>query len=260
MELCKTDIYFFISLIFNLFLFYKFYELKKITNVKEHFAVQDDVKAAINEVYQADVDAVRNLSALAIKLQAGGLTVAGELKTDGGLTVAGKLKAVGKISTNNLDPDNMPDGWGGGIRTLDLYSSGAIATGPDGKKVNAYINSAGDGQFNEVFVNGWVRPRNNTGIYFQEHGGGWHMADPTWIRAYNGKSVLCDSTIQAKTLVSAEDTSIVRDASIGRNLTVAGDIRCNRLLIGHWIIYQRGEDLAFASWSNPEHVRHTIKK
>jgi hypothetical protein len=200
MELCKSDIYFIILLIFNLFLFYKFYELKNITkeNVKESFVVQDDVKAAINEVYQADVDAIRNLSAVATKLQAGGLTVPGVLNLNQGqwidfgsndttkegnagkigysvfedsLNIIGKgkpgearrttiwenVKMTGKISTNNLDPNNMPDGWGGGIRTFDLYSSGSIAAGPDGKQVKAFMNANGDiggNSVNASHVNG----------------------------------------------------------------------------------------------------------
>ena len=38
----------------------------------------------------------------------------------------------------------MPDGWVGGIRTVDAYSSGTIAAGPDGKAINSYMNRNGD--------------------------------------------------------------------------------------------------------------------
>ncbi|MFB6455578.1 shufflon system plasmid conjugative transfer pilus tip adhesin PilV [Chitinophaga sp. Hz27] len=38
-------------------------------------------------------------------------------------------------------------------------------------------------------VKDWVRVRGENGIFFQDHGGGWHMTDDTWIRAYNNKSV-----------------------------------------------------------------------
>jgi len=35
----------------------------------------------------------------------------------------------------------------------------------------------------------WFRIDGNGGIYWQSHGGGWHMTDGSWIRAYNGKNV-----------------------------------------------------------------------
>jgi hypothetical protein len=59
----------------------------------------------------------------------------------------GTVKINGKLATNNLDPNNMPDGWSGGIRTYDLYSSATIACGPDGKQIKSYLNSSGDGYF-----------------------------------------------------------------------------------------------------------------
>lgn len=40
-----------------------------------------------------------------------------------------------------------------------------------------------------MLFNGWVRPRGQNGLYFQDYGGGWHMTEPTWIRAYGGKSI-----------------------------------------------------------------------
>ena len=36
---------------------------------------------------------------------------------------------------------------------------------------------------------GWVRTYGNTGWYSQTHGGGWYMADSTWIRSYGSKSI-----------------------------------------------------------------------
>ncbi len=92
----------------------------------------DQIKEAVKQVYLADVEAIRNLSNIASKL------------TATGLTVPGQLKVADKISTNNLDPNNMPDGWGGGLRIFDGYSSGTIGFGPDGKKLNAYMNANGD--------------------------------------------------------------------------------------------------------------------
>ena len=48
----------------------------------------------------------------------------------------------------------------------------------------------------EVFVNGgWVRVSGNTGIYFQNHGGGFRMQDSSWIRTFGGKSFYHDTGI-----------------------------------------------------------------
>lgn len=41
-----------------------------------------------------------------------------------------------------------------------------------------------------IFTN-WVRVRNNDGIYFENHGGGWHMSDNAWVRLYGNKALYC---------------------------------------------------------------------
>lgn len=94
--------------------------------------VSDQVKEAVRQIYLADVEAIRNLSNIAARLQAGGLTVPGQIKVGA------------RLSTNNLDPANMPDGWGGGLRIFDGYASGTMGFGPDGKKINASINANGE--------------------------------------------------------------------------------------------------------------------
>lgn len=86
--------------------------------------------------YQTDIEAIRNLS-----------NIASQLTISNTLTNPASLKITSKLSTNNLDPNNMPDGWSGGIRTFDAYASGTIACGPDGKQVKSFINSNGAGYF-----------------------------------------------------------------------------------------------------------------
>jgi hypothetical protein len=58
--------------------------------------VSNDIKEAVKQVYLADVEAIRNLSEVATKLQAGGLTIPGNL------TVTGTIKASGEISNNSF--------------------------------------------------------------------------------------------------------------------------------------------------------------
>ena len=124
-----------------------------------------------NSEYLADVQAIRTLSKIADGLQKDGYTVPGNLIVaeklwckggnagGGGQThfpyndglnyirghtiLTGNLSSNGRIATNGLDPNNFPDGWGGGLRTYDIYSSGSIVSGPDGKSFNAGLNSGG---------------------------------------------------------------------------------------------------------------------
>ena len=60
------------------------------TEVKEHMAA-DDMKAAINAIYDADISAIQNLSSIATKLQTGGYTCPGDYTVTGKMTVNGKL-------------------------------------------------------------------------------------------------------------------------------------------------------------------------
>lgn len=59
------------------------------------------------------------------------------------LSTTGLAKFGGRIATSGLNPNDLPSGWAGGVRTYDLYASGTIGAGT-GKTVNAYMNSAGN--------------------------------------------------------------------------------------------------------------------
>ena len=72
----------------------------------------------------------------------------------------------------------------------EIWHSGNF--NPDSKLDTANATIGGDGIYN----NGWYRCNGNNGVYFQQHGGGWHMEDSTWIRAYGGKSIYTPSTIR----------------------------------------------------------------
>lgn len=52
------------------------------------------------------------------------------------------------------------------------------------------LNVAGN-----VYASGWLRTRGNNGWYSESWGGGWHMTDNTWIRAYGNKRVWSDNVI-----------------------------------------------------------------
>lgn len=52
----------------------------------------------------------------------------------------------------------------------------------------------------------WVRVDNQNGIYFESYGGGWHMSDSTWIKAYNSKSIYTPSDIRADSRIYVGST------------------------------------------------------
>jgi hypothetical protein len=115
-------------------IFFIFYFLFKVNSEKftSTANISAEMKTAINTIYEADVGAIRTLSQISSALQ------------EGGLTIPGNLKLRANLATNGLDPTNMPDGWGGGLRIFDGYASGTMGFGPDGKKLNAYMNSNGE--------------------------------------------------------------------------------------------------------------------
>ncbi len=148
MNICKYDIYFIIVL---LLIAYVYFNPMKSENFQSTGVTG----------YQADVEAIRNLSSIATQLTANNsLTMPGALNVTNNLSVTGNIK-TNKIATNGLDPNNMPDTWTGGIRTFDLFGNGTIAAGTDdGKTIKASMNKYGDGYFsgnirtNKIATNG----------------------------------------------------------------------------------------------------------
>ncbi len=65
----------------------------------------DQIKEAIKQVYIADVEAIRNLSNVATQLQAGGLTIPGNL------TVKGSFNIIPKGTIVAYNSDKAPEGW-----------------------------------------------------------------------------------------------------------------------------------------------------
>ena len=123
-----------------------------------------------------------------------------------------------RISTNGLNPNDVPSTWGGGLRTLDVLSSGSVAvvkSGSAGSTGNwaAYLTNNGNvyasnnvtsaGTINasgritggdiysnsETYTNNWFRTMGDGGIYFQKYGGGWNMTNTSTITAYGGKNI-----------------------------------------------------------------------
>ncbi len=75
----------------------------------EHMAdvsLDTNIKEAIKQVYNADVEAIRNLSEVASKLQAGGLTIPGNLTVTGNILSKGNMAVEGgNFNLGNKDKD-----------------------------------------------------------------------------------------------------------------------------------------------------------
>lgn len=74
------------------------------------------------------------------------------------------------------------------------------------------------GTYGTLYLTNWIRPKGDTGVYFQDHGGGWHMTDTTWVRVYGGKQVYVSST-------SSESIKTAGGIYAGGNITAYSDVR-----------------------------------
>jgi hypothetical protein len=104
-----------------------------------------DITNIINDLYMTDVDAIRNLSDVATKLQ-----------TQDKLILPGQLNVQGKLTTNGLNPSDMPTGWTGGLRFIDGYASGNMGFGPNATTINAQINKDGNIMGKNLNLNGKI--------------------------------------------------------------------------------------------------------
>ena len=71
----KIDLIFLIILVIVVAYIFALNKIETMADV----TTTDQIKAAVKEIYLADVEAIRNLSEVATKLQAGGLTMPGQL-------------------------------------------------------------------------------------------------------------------------------------------------------------------------------------
>ncbi|WP_025847589.1 shufflon system plasmid conjugative transfer pilus tip adhesin PilV [Paenibacillus ehimensis] len=87
------------------------------------------------------------------------------------------------------------DGWGSGL-DADVLRGMAPTDQAHG---NSIMQRRADGgtEVATIYAHSWFRSRGQTGWYSEDYGGGWHMTDTSWIRAYNGKSVYTSGHLSA---------------------------------------------------------------
>jgi len=98
----------------------------------------------------ADIPEVGNINA------SSNINAGGNITTGGGAVT---LATNGRIATNGMNPNDLPSGWGGGVRTWDVYAAGTIGAGPGGgAQPNAYMNSAGQVVAQNIYAANVITP------------------------------------------------------------------------------------------------------
>lgn len=82
------------------------------------------------------------------------------------------------------------------------------------------ISASGDITATSFYASYWFRSTGQTGWYSETYGGGWYMTDSSWLRAYNGKSILTTASIQGANLYA---TSRFYVSAYGTNYLGAGN-------------------------------------
>lgn len=152
---------------------------------------------------------------------------------------ANQVTASDVDATNGVRAGAMAMGkdfWGAAAypyETIQVYNGGTVRFNSGSRELAALqadgtslfrgtVAADGNVMGQEVYANGWFRSRGDSGWYSEKHGGGWYMSDPTWIRAYNNKSVFTAGTMQAGNLVSTGNLSVSGAANISGSASIAG--------------------------------------
>lgn len=99
---------------------------------------------------------------------------------------AGKFSALSYKPLTGINTVNIP------TNTSHLTNDSGFWTGTRywaNVAVSTASSTSTQPTFNTCFTSNWFRSTGRTGWYSQSYGGGWYMADSTWIRTYGSKSV-----------------------------------------------------------------------
>jgi hypothetical protein len=166
----------------------------------EEFSAINDARQAVREVYNADVDAIRNLSEVAKKLQAGGITIPGTLTANSGnhhipIVAASNGEAhIALRSSNNEGINNYLINRGGNFRLHTHDVGDMFGVNRDGHHYIRHtgdnvMNIEGDGD-NPYISLGKTGTWDNRKLYIQNVGA--NTADPTFRVGVHGKREIMD--------------------------------------------------------------------
>lgn len=99
---------------------------------------------------------------------------------------AGKFSALSYKPLTGINTVNIP------TNTSHLTNDSGFWTGTRywaNVAVSTASSTSTQPTFNTCYTSNWFRSTGRTGWYSESYGGGWYMADSTWIRTYGSKSV-----------------------------------------------------------------------
>ncbi|MDK5106508.1 shufflon system plasmid conjugative transfer pilus tip adhesin PilV [Serratia nevei] len=76
------------------------------------------------------------------------------------LQVNRNVKIDQRLGIMGYDPNDLPAGWGGGLRTLDVYAAGTLATGSGGN-LTSYMNATGVHTQSNITASGNIEAAKN---------------------------------------------------------------------------------------------------
>lgn len=121
--------------------------------------------------------------------------------------------------------DAIADNGGANINIASWWGIGFYST--HGKRYTGTMDlrsgdwrTIGSMTADTFYTSNWFRARGDCGFHFEDHGGGWHMTDNEWIRAYNGKGIYtpgkirCDAGFEGTLRGTADNANTVGDKSL----------------------------------------------
>lgn len=74
--------------------------------------------------------------------------------------IDGNTRVQTRLGTMGYNPNDLPSGWGGGLRTLDVYAAGTLATGSGGN-LTSYMNATGVHTQSNITASGNIEAAKN---------------------------------------------------------------------------------------------------
>lgn len=133
-------------------------------------------------------------------VNAGGDVHAGSIYLNGNATLNGTVNAGGDVRAGSLYLQGNATMNGTATVGGNVAVSGDTTTGSMYARGN--VQGVTASMSGETYTEGWFRTRGDTGWYSEKWGGGWHMTDSDWVRAYAGKNVYTSGQMRGNSLFS----------------------------------------------------------
>ena len=124
----------FLLIILFIYVVYLHSKINKNKNI-EKFAVTDDIKSAVKEIYNTDMEAIRTLAKMAEDLRAGGV------KIPGNLIVTGTITSTGDISGSSYSLSGLNTSIGETNKNLETTNKNLATTNTNLETANKNISN-----------------------------------------------------------------------------------------------------------------------